>query len=257
MTSSWRLLAAISTTKGDIASSHPSCPPYPTMKGNDWLISSLLSVRDGLLLLRLRSTFPTRRHHLLLLLLPPQNTSSFHRLCSLPTNFTTTLAAASLTNMYGSLNDVANRQHSHLIERAILAPRNKDVDALNAHAVASFPGEEFVYSSADRVADKTQAHMFPPEYLHTINPPGFAPHELRLKVGIPIILLRNVSPALGLANGTRLVTMHLSRSVTQAKILMGSHVGNVVCIPRINMNTNADDKTIPVGANFRSGLLSP
>jgi hypothetical protein len=53
--------------------------------------------------------------------------------------------------------------------------------------------EEFVYSSADRVADQTQAHMFPPEYLHTINPPGFAPHELRLKVGIPIILLRNVA----------------------------------------------------------------
>jgi len=27
-------------------------------------------------------------------------------------------------------------------------------------------GEEFVYSSADRVADETQADMFPPEYLH-------------------------------------------------------------------------------------------
>jgi len=86
-----------------------------------------------------------------------------------------------------------------------LPPGTEDVDALNDHAVASFPGERFVYSSADTVADETQAHMFPPEYLHTINPPGFAPHELRLKVGIPIILLRNVSPALGLANGTRLV----------------------------------------------------
>jgi ATP-dependent DNA helicase PIF1 len=131
------------------------------------------------------------------------------------------------------------------------------VDALNAHAVGSFPGEEFVYTSADRVADETQAHMFPPEYLHTINPPGFAPHELRLKVGIPIILLRNVSPALGLANGTRLVIMHLSRSVIQAKILTGSHVGNVVCIPRINMNTDADDKTIPVQIRRRQFPVRP
>jgi hypothetical protein len=80
-----------------------------------------------------------------------------------------------IDHVYGSFNDPANREHSHLIERAILAPRNRDVDALNAHAVGSFPGEEFVYTSADRVADETQAHMFPPEYLHTINPPGFGP----------------------------------------------------------------------------------
>ena len=131
------------------------------------------------------------------------------------------------------------------------------MDALNTHAVASFPGEEFVYSSADRVADETQAHMFPPEYLHTNSPPGFAPHELRLKVGIPIILPRNVSPALGLANGTRLVIMHLSRSAIQAKILTGSHVGNVGCIPRTIMNTDTDDKTIPVQIRRRQFPVRP
>ena len=80
---------------------------------------------------------------------------------------------------------------------------------------------------------------------------------LRLKVGIPIILLRNVSPALGLANGTRLVFMQLSRSVIQAKILTGSHVGNVVSIPRINMNTDADDKTIPVQIRRRQFPVRP
>ena len=162
-----------------------------------------------------------------------------------------------IDHIYGSFDVAANREDRRLIERAILAPRNKDVDALNAHAVASFPGEEFVYSSADRVADETQAHMFPPEYLHTINPPGFAPHDLRLKVGIPIILLRNISPALGLANGTRLVITHLSRSVIQAKILTGSHVGNIVCIPRIIMNTDADDKTIPIQIRRRQFPVRP
>eukprot|EP00624_Nannochloropsis_granulata_P001159 evm.model.NODE_15339_length_18062_cov_47.764866.4 len=50
-----------------------------------------------------------------------------------------------IDQIYGSFEDVADRQHSHLIERAILALRDGDV--LNAHAVASFPGEEFVYSS--------------------------------------------------------------------------------------------------------------
>jgi ATP-dependent DNA helicase PIF1 len=92
---------------------------------------------------------------------------------------------------------------------------------------------------------------------HTINPPGFAPHELRLKLGIPIILLRNVSPALGLANGTRLVIMHLSCFLIEAKILTGSHVGNVVCIPRINMNTDADYKTIPIQIHRRQFPVRP
>jgi hypothetical protein len=52
-----------------------------------------------------------------------------------------------IDHIYGSFDVAANREDLRLIERAILAPRNKDVGALNAHAVASFPGEEFVYSS--------------------------------------------------------------------------------------------------------------
>ncbi|KAM3568200.1 hypothetical protein VYU27_009674 [Nannochloropsis oceanica] len=39
--------------------------------------------------------------------------------------------------------------------------------------------------------------------------------------------------------------MHLSPRVIQAKILMGSHVGQVVCLPRINVDTNDDTKGAP------------
>ncbi|GAB5036396.1 atp-dependent dna helicase pif1, partial [Nannochloropsis oceanica] len=49
-----------------------------------------------------------------------------------------------INHIYGSF-DPANRDHDHLIERAILAPTNKDVDALNDVAVASFPGKEHVF----------------------------------------------------------------------------------------------------------------
>ena len=160
-------------------------------------------------------------------------------------------------HIYGSFDDPANRDHNHLIERAILAPTNKDVDALNDDAVASFPGEEHVYSSADEVADSAHAQAYPAEYLHSCNPPGFAPHQLRLKVGIPIILLRNISPAQGLANGTRLVITHLSRSIIQARILTGSHVGNVVLIPRINMDTDPDDKRVPIQIRRRQFPVRP
>jgi len=69
------------------------------------------------------------------------------------------------------------------------------------------------------------------------------------KVGIPIILLRNISPAQGLANDTRLVVTPSSCSIIQAKILTGMYVSKVVCIPRVNMDTDPSP-TI----NIRSGF---
>eukprot|EP00624_Nannochloropsis_granulata_P004181 evm.model.NODE_31053_length_64317_cov_55.547771.5 len=50
-----------------------------------------------------------------------------------------------LDHVYGDFNDACNTTEKTLIDRAILIPKNKDVDALNDHAVQSFPGEEKVY----------------------------------------------------------------------------------------------------------------
>jgi len=82
-------------------------------------------------------------------------------------------------------------------------------------------------TSSDDVADPAHELTYPAEDIHYCKSPGFAHHRLHLKVGTPFIVLRNISPAQGLADGTRLVVTHLSRSIIQAKILTGSHVGNV------------------------------
>jgi len=50
-----------------------------------------------------------------------------------------------------------------LIDRAILTLKNKDVDALNDHAVQSFPGEEKIYLSADRLAQDENEGAYPTE----------------------------------------------------------------------------------------------
>ncbi|GJY37893.1 DNA helicase [Tanacetum coccineum] len=52
--------------------------------------------------------------------------------------------------------------------------------------------------------------LYPPEYLNTIKFPGFSPHELYLKVGSPMMLLRNVNLSGGLCNGTRMIVRSLS-----------------------------------------------
>jgi ATP-dependent DNA helicase PIF1 len=66
-------------------------------------------------------------------------------------------------------------------------------------------------------------------------PPLLSPSHTQ--VGCPIILLRNLSPRQGLANGTRLIVVELGRHVIKAKIMTGSddHIGKVVFIPRIPM----------------------
>lgn len=44
---------------------------------------------------------------------------------------------------------------------------------------------------------------YPQEFLNTLNTPGFSSHCLEIKIGIPIIIMRNPNPP-NLCNGTRL-----------------------------------------------------
>ena len=64
-------------------------------------------------------------------------------------------------------------------------------------------------------------------------PNGFPPHELKLKVNCPIILLRNINPSEGLCNGTRLICRRFDRNVIDAEISVGEHKGKRVFLPRI------------------------
>jgi ATP-dependent DNA helicase PIF1 len=76
------------------------------------------------------------------------------------------------------------------------------------------------------------------EFLNTITLAGMPPHRLALKVGVPIILLRNLDAASGLCNGTRLIIWRLARRLLITQIIGGMHVGNIVNIPRITTTTN-------------------
>ncbi|KAJ8895238.1 hypothetical protein PR048_000563 [Dryococelus australis] len=108
--------------------------------------------------------------------------------------------------------------HIWLSERAILAAKNMVVNELNFKIQNEIAGELRTYKSVDSATNQDDVNC-PPEFLNSLDLPGLPPHNLQLKVGSVIIMLRNINQP-RLCNGTRLA---------------GKYKGEDVLIPRIPM----------------------
>ena len=118
-----------------------------------------------------------------------------------------------------NMNDITCFQN-----RAILAPKNSIVDKINDYMLDLIPGEEKTYLSYDTpltqiVDGQTVDDVHTPEFLNTISTSGLPNHKLRLKVGVPVMLLRNLNKKLGLCNGTRLIITRLGKRALEGKII--------------------------------------
>jgi ATP-dependent DNA helicase PIF1 len=103
--------------------------------------------------------------------------------------------------------------------------------------------QEHVFLSADSVPDETNAFLYPTEFLNTLLPSGLPPHKLVLKIGAPIMLLRNMNGSKGQVNGTRMIVRGFGRHVIDAEIMTGTNIGKRVFIPRIPLI--ASDSGLP------------
>ena len=120
---------------------------------------------------------------------------------------------------------------------AILTPTNENVDKLNEMIMERFPGEGKIVLSADTVAEEELQNTYPTDFLNSITLPGMPPHLMTLKVGAPVILLRNLraGPGNGLRNGTRLIILKLGEKVLEVDIASGVSKGKCVLIPGITI----------------------
>jgi hypothetical protein len=152
-----------------------------------------------------------------------------------------------ISTIYPNIQDLI-QPPEYFLQRSILAPRNKDVDGINLDILDRMPGEEIVFLSADSVENEAGAdgdlnEALPVEYLRTLDASGLPPGELRMKLGCPLILLRNLSPANGLCNGTRMVLQRASHRVLEVRLIGGDHNGEIALIPRITLTPSAKHAT--------------
>ena len=109
--------------------------------------------------------------------------------------------------------------------------------------------EVYMLRSVDSVSKEDgMHHAYPAEFLQQLNAGGLSPALLCLKVGSPVILLRNLDTGAGLCNGTRMVVLNVRRKVLQCRIISKDKKfrDKVVLIPRIRLSPNAEALPVPL-----------
>ncbi|XP_058763805.1 uncharacterized protein LOC131637240 [Vicia villosa] len=133
------------------------------------------------------------------------------------------------------------QSNDYLKSRAILASTLEVVDQINNHVLDLMPGEIKDYYSSNTV-DKSEIHdtnvvdILIPEFLSSLSTSGLPNHHIKLKVGTPVMLMRNIDQSEGLCNGTRVMITKMANHVIEARVMVGKGYGNLVYIPRMDMS---------------------
>lgn len=145
-----------------------------------------------------------------------------------------------VTEIYGSsdINEAVTVEWSSV---AILTPLNDDCRILNERILNKLITEERIYVGIDNLVTESESDMsdYPTEFLNTLTPSGMPPHNLRLKTGSIVMLLRNLDPRNGLVNGARFIVRELNANSVLVEHLSRSRKGRSCVIPRIS-NTSTD-----------------
>ena len=142
------------------------------------------------------------------------------------------------------LLDSAHLDYQAFNSRAILAFHNDTVTEFNNLSIYQLQGTLHTFDAMNSVAIDEGfpgAEHIPADFLQSLECASLPPSKLCLKIGAPIILLRNLSPKQGLCNRTRMIVTQLGRSCIGAKISGGQFDGQFRLLPRIKLTTLEGD----------------
>lgn len=126
------------------------------------------------------------------------------------------------------------------------------VHLINHDILRRFPSVQQCYRSVDTITKIDLIANLPAEFPNSQHSP-MPPHELILKIGCPVIPLRNLN-APYLYNGTQLVVKQLMDLVTEAAIITEPELNDTVFIPKIPFTPS--DLVFPwLSTKLKSNLL--
>lgn len=137
-----------------------------------------------------------------------------------------------------------NKDDSTIHGKAILAPRNIDILEINDRVLQKLEGKVHHCYGIDTLSkneDDTNGQYIPQVYMNSLTPNGMPPHDLKLKIGAIIILLRNMNIKQGLCNGTRLKVIEIKKYLLYAEIIAGAYAGKRVFIPRFELEPSKEE----------------
>ncbi|CAG8800452.1 30832_t:CDS:2, partial [Gigaspora margarita] len=117
-----------------------------------------------------------------------------------------------IDTIFPNISRIGLCNDQYLSERTILSLRNEDVEYINQEILNI-----------------------------TLKPNRMPPSKLNLKIGCPIILLRNIAPGEGLCNSTRLVVTQLEDHIIKARILCGNYAEKLTFIPCITLTPSTSE----------------
>jgi hypothetical protein len=151
-----------------------------------------------------------------------------------------------IDTIYPSIH-TGNHSDQYFSERVILSCQNKYVNELNKTVLDKFPGAAQVFHSVDSIPTAQQTGEddpllnYPVEYLNEINCGSLPLAKLELKIGCPVMVLKNLDAANGLCNGSRGILSRHSNRVLEVRLLTGEHAGQTVFIPRVANEPSAEE----------------
>jgi len=119
-----------------------------------------------------------------------------------------------INRIYPGIGNSRTQDDQYFLNCIILCPKNNQVHDINETNLQQFnpTAEIHILRSVDSMSKEDgMHHAYPVEFFQQLNAGGLPPALLCLKVGSPVILLRNLDPGEGLCNGTRIVVLNVRR----------------------------------------------
>ncbi|KAI7949992.1 hypothetical protein MJO28_008813 [Puccinia striiformis f. sp. tritici] len=130
----------------------------------------------------------------------------------------------------------------YLNERCILAPLNKDVTRLNAEILRKLPGKSLISKSID-IPDPDGYDSLPEECLNKISVSGIPEHIIELKIGMAVVIIRNIYIKKGVCNGSRMLVTGVGSTYLAGKLMSGPFAGTEFMLPKVKLHHKGNPRS--------------